>query len=87
MSNAVQPLASAVNIAAPPPTFMNRLKARPLNRGAWGRVIFAVVLIIIAIVMISKLTKKKKKEEYRGRVKRAADQARKAAMRMAKRFR
>lgn len=77
MSNAVQPLASAVNIAAPPPTFMNRLKARPLNRGAWGRVIFVVVLVIIAIVMISRLMKKKKKEEYRGRAKRAADKARK----------
>ena len=75
MSNAVQPLASAVNIAAPPPTFMNRLKARPLNRGAWGRVIFVVVLVIIASVMISRLMKKKKKEEYRGRAKRAADKA------------
>lgn len=85
MSNAVQPLASAVNIAAPPPTFMNRLKARPLNRGAWGRVIFVVVLLIIAIVMISRLMKKKKKEEYRG--KSAADKARKAMEKMRKMLR
>lgn len=65
MSNAVEPLASAVNIAAPPPTFMNRLKARPLNRGAWGRVLIAAIILICFIMFVVRMSKKnKKKEEY-----------------------
>jgi len=65
MSNTVEPLASAVNIAAPPPTFMNRLKARPLNRGAWGRVLITAIILICFIMFVVRMSRKnKKKEEY-----------------------
>ena len=62
MSNAVQPMASAVNLTAPAPTFMNKVRAG--NRPTLMK-IGAVVAILIAIILFMRRgSKKKEKEEY-----------------------
>ena len=60
MSNAVQPMASAVNLTAPAPTFMNKVRAG--NRPTLMK-IGAVVAILIAIILFMRRGSKKK-EEY-----------------------
>lgn len=62
MSNAVQPMASAVNLTAPAPTFMNKVRAG--NRPTLMK-IGAVVAVLIAIILFMRRgSKKKEKEEY-----------------------
>ena len=62
MSNAVQPIASAVNLTAPAPTFMNKVRAG--NRPTLMK-IGAVIAVLIAIILFMRRgSKKKEKEEY-----------------------
>ena len=74
MSNAVQPMASAVNLTAPAPTFMNKVRAG--NRPTLMK-IGAVVAILIAIILFMRRGSKKK-EEYS--MKAAMDNAANRAM-------
>ena len=78
MSNAVQPMASAVNLTAPATTFMNKVRAG--NRPTLMK-IGAVVAILIAIILFMRRGSKKKKEEY------SMKEARLAAKRAMKKFR
>ena len=77
MSNAVQPMASAVNLTAPAPTFMNKVRAG--NRPTLMK-IGAVVAVLIAIIIFMRRGSKKKKEEY------SAKKAAAAAKRMMKKL-
>jgi len=77
MSNTVQPMASAVNLTAPAPTFMNKVRAG--NRPTLMK-IGAVVAVLIAIIIFMRRGSKKKKEEY------SAKKAAAAAKRMMKKL-
>ena len=77
MSNAVQPMASAVNLTAPAPTFMNKVRAG--NRPTLMK-IGAVVAVLIAIIIFMRRGSKKKKEED------SAKKAAAAAKRMMKKL-
>tara|TARA_R110001632_G_scaffold71843_2_gene166437 strand:+ start:2141 stop:2353 length:213 start_codon:yes stop_codon:yes gene_type:complete len=58
----VQPMASAMNLTAPTPTFMNKVRAG--NRPTLMKV-GAVVAVLIAIVLyMRRSSSKKKKEKY-----------------------
>lgn len=60
-TNVVQPMASAVNLTAPTPTFMNKVRAG--NRPTLMKV-GAAVAVLIAIVLFMRRGSKKKKEKY-----------------------
>ena len=78
MSNAVQPMASAVNLTAPAPTFMNKVRAG--NRPTLMK-IGAVVAVLIAIIIFMRRGSKKKKEEYSAKKAAAAKRMMKKLMR------
>ena len=70
-------MASAVNLTAPAPTFMNKVRAG--NRPTLMK-IGAVFAVLIVIILFMRRGSKKKKEEY------SAKQAAAAAKRMVKKF-
>ena len=55
----VQPMASAVNLTAPTPTFMNKVRAR--NGPTLMKVGAAVAVLIAIIIFIRRSSKKKEK--------------------------
>jgi hypothetical protein len=76
----VQPMASAMNLTAPAPTFMNKLRAG--NRPTLLKV-GAVIAILIVVVMFMRGGKSKKK---RGKEKYSMDDAADAAKRVMKKI-
>jgi hypothetical protein len=76
----VQPMASAMNLTAPAPTFMNKLRAG--NRPTLFKV-GIVIAILIAIVMFMRGGKSKKKKRRR-KEKYSMDDAADAAKKMMK---
>jgi membrane protein insertase Oxa1/YidC/SpoIIIJ len=77
----VQPMASAMNLTAPAPTFMNKLRAG--NRPTLFKV-GIVIAILIAIVMFMRGGKSKKKR--RRKEKYSMDDATDAAKKMMKKI-
>jgi hypothetical protein len=77
----VQPMASAMNLTAPAPTFMNKLRAG--NRPTLFKV-GIVIAILIAIVMFMRGGKSKKKR--RRKEKYSMDDAADAAKKMMKKI-
>ena len=60
----VQPMASAMNLTAPAPTFMNKLRAgnRPtlLKVGA----VIAILIVVVMFMRSGKSKKRRRKEKY-----------------------
>lgn len=54
-------MASAVNLTAPTPTFMNKVRAR---NGPTLMKVGAAVAVLIAIIIFMRRSSKKKKEKY-----------------------
>ena len=79
----VQPMASAMNLTAPAPTFMNKLRAG--NRPTLFKV-GIVIAILIAIVMFMRGGKSKKKKKRRRKEKYSMDDATDAAKKMMKKI-
>jgi uncharacterized membrane protein YgaE (UPF0421/DUF939 family) len=79
----VQPMASAMNLTAPAPTFMNKLRAG--NRPTLFKV-GIVIAILIAIVMFMRSGKSKKKRKRRRKEKYSMDDAADAAKRVMKKI-
>lgn len=78
----VQPMASAMNLTAPAPTFMNKLRAG--NRPTLLKV-GAVIVILIVVVMFMRRGKSKPKKK-RGKEKYSMDDAADAAKRVMKKL-
>ena len=60
----VQPMASAMNLTAPAPTFMNKLRAG--NRPTLFKVgiVIAILIVVVMFMRSGKSKKRRRKEKY-----------------------
>lgn len=80
----VQPMASAMNLTAPAPTFMNKLRAG--NRPTLLKVGAVIVILIVVVMFMRRGKSKPKPKKKRGKEKYSMDDAADAAKRVMKKL-